>query len=76
MRPKVGLMSRLYHNLITYFRTTSDAAEVGLIPHGHHPPRKITVWLRKTKSGRNFENLEDVIRIIEATGEEERGSRA
>ena len=49
--------------------SAAGAEAVGLLPHAHHPPRKITVLLRKTKSGRNFENMDEVMRVINATGE-------
>jgi hypothetical protein len=42
--------------------------DLGLQPHPHHPPRKITVLLRKGKGGRNFENLAGLMAVVNATG--------
>ena len=46
----------------------AGVSRLGLLPHPHHPPRKITVLLRKGKSGRNFENLAGVQAVIDAAG--------
>ena len=54
--------------LLPTLHFVSGAEALGLLPHAHHPPRKITVLMRKTKSGRNFENLDAVIAAINATG--------
>ena len=46
----------------------AGAPALGLHPHMHHPPRKITVLTRKASTGRNFENGEELIRVIRDSG--------
>ena len=46
----------------------AGAAAVGLNPHMHHPPRRITVLMRPGKNGRNFENSEALLRIVRESG--------
>lgn len=46
----------------------AGVAALGLQPHPHHPPRRITVLLRKGKGGRNFENLAEFQAVVNATG--------
>ena len=69
-----GTHPRLFVNRADAWMFRSNAyayagvAALGLQPHPHHPPRKITVLLRKGKAGRNFENIRDVMRLINDTG--------
>jgi hypothetical protein len=46
----------------------TGAEAAGLQPHAHHPPRKITVLIRKPKVGRDFENLAAVKEAVRETG--------
>ena len=57
-----------FAHLFDLVASTTGGEAAGLLPHMHHPPRRITVLLRKQKVGRSFENQADFVAAVVATG--------